>query len=80
MEPCRSVNEGGSHSGSSQFDVHAIRKDQGGRHREVQRQVRILVDSTQRNAQLFENLGATDEVQRGGAGLPDAHDETTQVL
>jgi len=38
------------------------------------------VDGTQRNAQLSQDLGTTDEVQRGGSGFPDAYDETTQIL
>ena len=38
------------------------------------------MDGTQRNAQLSQNLGATDEVQRGGSGFPNANDETAQVL
>jgi len=39
-----------------------------------------LVDGAQRDALLSQDLGATDEVQRGGAGFPDAYDEATQIL
>jgi hypothetical protein len=38
------------------------------------------VDSAQRDAQLSQNLGAADEVQRSGSGFPDADDEAAQVL
>ena len=38
------------------------------------------MDCSQRDALVSQNLGATDEVQRGGAGFPDAYDETAQIL
>ena len=80
MEPRRSVNEGRSHSGSGDPHVSTIRENQGRSHRKVQRPVWLLVDSAQRDAQLSQNLGAADEVQRSGSGFPDADDEAAQVL
>lgn len=40
----------------------------------------LLVVRSQCDAQFSQDLGETDEVQRGGAGLSDANDETAQVL
>ncbi len=80
LEPSRPVHQGRPHSGSCDPDVPAVRENQGGRHGEVQRPIWILVDGTQRDAQLSQNLGASDEVQRSGARFPDAHDEAAQVL
>lgn len=38
------------------------------------------MDGAQRDALLSQNLGATNEIQRGGERFPDAYDEAAQIL